>query len=152
MRVTELVNLNVPDVDLTEKCIHCAEGSKRKRTVSIYELAAEALVHYITDGRPNLQITPTENALFLNHRGQRLTRQGLWLIIKRYVQQIDIQATVTPHTLRHSFAAHLLNAGADLREVQERLGHTNLSTSQMYRQVSNDVASELTIDGRPVDR
>lgn len=151
MRVTELVNLNITDIDLAAKSIHCAEGSKRKRIIAIDELAAEALARYIADGRINLQINTTEIALFLNHRGQRLTRQGLWLIIKRYVQQLDIKATVTPHTLRHSFAAHLLNAGADLRDVQARLGHTSLSTTQVYRQVSNEVANELMIDGKPVD-
>ena len=85
MRVTELVNLNMIDIDLVAKCIHCAEGSKRKRIISIYDLAAEALARYIADGRINLQVNAAEAALFLNHRGQRLTRQGLWLIIKRYV-------------------------------------------------------------------
>ena len=150
VRVTELVNLNVTNVDLAAKTIDCAEDSKRKRTVALYDQAAQALRHYIAEGRPNLLVDPAEGALFLNHRGQRLTRQGLWLIIKRYVHQVGIKMTVTPHTLRHSFAAHLLNAGANLRDVQERLGHTNLSTTQMYRQVSNDVAAELTIDGKPV--
>ena len=150
MRVTELVNLNVADVDLLQKCIYCGEGSKRKRTITVYDQAVQALDDYLRDGRPNLLVHSTEVALFLNHRGQRLTRQGLWLIIKRYVQQVGIKATVTPHTLRHSFAAHLLNAGADLRDLQERLGHTSLSTTQMYRQISSSVANELTIDGKPV--
>ncbi len=151
VRVTELVNLNVANVDLAAQTLECAEGSKRKRTVALYDHAAQALRHYIEEGRPNLLVDPMEGALFLNHRGQRLTRQGLWLIIKRYVHQVGIKITVTPHTLRHSFAAHLLNAGANLRDVQERLGHTSLSTTQMYRQVSHEVANELTIDGKAVD-
>jgi integrase/recombinase XerD len=150
VRVTELVNLNVANVDLVAQTIQCAEGSKRKRTVALYDHATQALRRYMEEGRPNLLVDPAEGALFLNHRGQRLTRQGLWLIIKRYVHQVGIKITVTPHTLRHSFAAHLLNAGANLRDVQERLGHTSLSTTQMYRQVSNEVAAELTIDGKPV--
>ncbi len=109
---------------------------------------------YLDEGRPQLVVDPNEQALFLNHRGQRLTRQGLWLIIKRYVNEIGIDAEVTPHTLRHSFAAHLLNAGANLREVQERLGHANVSTTQMYRQGSDDSpgggSAEVIIDGRVV--
>jgi len=150
MRVTELVNLNVVDVDLNKKTVRCAEGTKRKRSISLYDNAIHALHRYMGEGRPNLLVSSTELALFLNHRGQRLTRQGLWLIIKRYVQQVGIKATITPHTMRHSFAAHLLNAGVELRDVQERLGHTSLSTTQIYRQVSNEVASELMIDGKPV--
>ncbi|CAN5397617.1 tyrosine recombinase [soil metagenome] len=150
VRVTELVNLNVANADLAAQTIQCAEGSKRKRTVALYDHATQALKRYLEEGRPNLVVDPAEGALFLNHRGQRLTRQGLWLIIKRYVLQVGIKMTITPHTLRHSFAAHLLNAGANLRDVQERLGHTSLSTTQMYRQVSNEVAAELMIDGKPV--
>lgn len=150
MRVTELVNLNVVDVDIDNKTVRCAEGTKRTRNISLYDNAIYALNRYMSEGRPNLLVSAAEIALFLNHRGQRLTRQGLWLIIKRYVQQVGIKATITPHTMRHSFAAHLLNAGANLRDIQERLGHTSLSTTQIYRQVSNEVASELMIDGKPV--
>lgn len=149
MRVTELVSLNVEDVDLAHKTIDCGEGDKRRRTVPIYSNAADALGRYVEDGRPQLLVDENENALFLNHRGQRLTRQGLWLIIKHYVKEVGITGTVTPHTLRHSFATHMLNSGAGLREVQERLGHANLSTTQVYRQVSTDTSSELTVDGVP---
>jgi integrase/recombinase XerD len=91
-----------------------------------------------------------EPALFLNHRGQRLTRQGLWLIIKRYVKEIGIRGPVTPHTLRHSFATHLLNSGAGLREVQKRLGHASLSTTQVYKQMNDEAGVSLVIDGKPV--
>lgn len=152
MRVTELVSLNIEDVDLVNKAIDCGEGDKRRRTVPIYSNAGDALREYIEEGRPQLLVDENENALFLNHRGQRLTRQGLWLIIKHYVKQVGIKGTVTPHTLRHSFAAHMLDSGAGLREVQERLGHANLSTTQVYRQLTTDTASEIIIDGVPVVR
>jgi integrase/recombinase XerD len=152
MRVTELVNLNLDSVDLENKTVSCGDGGKRMRTVPIYAQGIAAIEAYLESGRPQLVVDPSEPALFLNHRGQRLTRQGLWLIIKHYVKQVGIQATVTPHTLRHSFATHLLNAGADLREVQERLGHASASTTQVYRQVSDDNGAEVIIDGRPVAR
>lgn len=151
MRVTELVSLNVVDVHLDTGSVDCGEGAKRRRTVPIYDNAAQALDRYLSEGRPQLVVDNNVSALFLNHRGQRLTRQGLWLIIKHYVKEVGIEGTVTPHTLRHSFATHMLNAGAGLREVQERLGHANLSTTQVYRQVSSDSSSELTVDGVPVD-
>jgi integrase/recombinase XerD len=149
MRVTELVSLNLDDVNVKEKSVVCGAGSKRSRVVPLYADAVKALAFYLKEARPRLINEEDDQALFLNHRGQRLTRQGLWLIIKRYVKQVGIEGTVTPHTLRHSFAAHMLNAGAGLREVQERLGHANLSTTQVYRQVSDENSDELTIDGKP---
>ena len=151
MRVTELVNLNVSDIDFGTKSINCGIGSKRNRMVPIYTGAVKALERYLAEGRANLLVDTTEEALFLNHRGRRLTRQGLWLIIKRYVKQVGIEGSVTPHTLRHSFAAHLLNSGVKLSVVQERLGHANLSTTQVYRLVTDESESGLTIDGRRVD-
>ncbi len=153
MRVTELVNLNISDIDLDKKSVDCGVGSKRSRTVPIYAAAVKALDRYLTRGRAHLVVNTTEEALFLNHRGQRLTRQGLWLIIKRYVKQVGIEESVTPHTLRHSFATHLINSGAKLSTVQERLGHANLSTTQVYRQVvdkGEKSKSGLTVDGHPV--
>jgi integrase/recombinase XerD len=133
VRVSELINLNLGDVDLFNRLVACNSG-RRSRVVPIFPRAVTALQVYLDEGRPQLLVDTNETALFLNHRGQRLTRQGLWLIIKRYVNDVGIDDSVTPHTLRHSFAAHLLNAGANLREVQERLGHANVSTTQMYRQ------------------
>jgi len=152
MRVTELVNLNMNSVDLDAKSVQCGDGGKRVRVVPIYAEGIQAIELYLEQGRPQLVVEPSEPALFLNHRGQRLTRQGLWLIIKHYVKQVGIKATVTPHTLRHSFATHLLNAGADLREVQERLGHASASTTQVYRQLSDENTAEVVIDGRPLPR
>lgn len=152
VRVTELVNLDLEDVDLYNRLVACGSNNKRSRVVPIFPRAVVALERYLAEGRPHLVVDPNEPALFLNHRGQRLTRQGLWLIIKRYVKEVGIEQSVTPHTLRHSFAAHLLNAGANLREVQERLGHANVSTTHIYRQAANDAAPEITIDGKPFKR
>ncbi|MBV7335362.1 tyrosine recombinase [Chloroflexi bacterium TSY] len=150
MRVTELVNLTVDDVDLDAKTITCGIDNRRIRTIPIGKSTKKALQAYLEDGREQILIDKKQKALFLNHRGQPLTRQGLWLIIRRYVKQVGIQGTVTPHTLRHSFAAHMLKSGADLRQIQERLGHANLSTTQVYRQLSPEEQSGITIDGRSV--
>ncbi len=150
MRVSELVELDLAHVRLAEGVIHCNANGKHSRSVEITGDAAAVLARYLNEARLDLIVDRNEPALFLNHRGQRLTRQGLWLIIKRYVKQIGIQTPITPHTLRHSFAAHLLNSGAALREVKERLGYANLSSTQVYRQMANNNVPELTIDGQPV--
>ncbi len=150
MRVSELVDLNVADVDLAAEQIRCNVGGRHCRLVHIGDGAAAALALYLQEGREQLVMNRSESALFLNHRGQRLTRQGLWLIIKRYVKQAGIKTPVTPHTLRHSFAAHLVNAGAALRDIKERLGYAHLSSTQIYQQVTNGATSELVIDGHPM--
>ncbi len=147
MRVTELVSLDMDDVNLRAGNVVCGQGGKRERTVPMYADAVDAVDLYISDGRQQLLVDSNEAALFLNHRGQRLTRQGLWLIIKHYVDEVGIETPVTPHTLRHSFATHLLDSGAELREVQQRLGHASSSTTQVYRQVSDSSSSGLIIDG-----
>ncbi len=152
MRVTELVNLDVDDVDLANALVTCGTDAKHKRTVPIYPEAVRALERYLGESRPRLAAkNPEERALFLNHRGRRLTRQGLWLIIKEYVNQVGIEGHVTPHTLRHSFATHLLRAGAGLKEVQARLGHASPTTTQVYQRASHTPTSELIIDGEPVE-
>lgn len=150
MRVSELIELDVNDVDMTTGTIYCDAGGKHSRVLQINGNAASALGRYLHEARDQLVTNRNESALFLNHRGQRLTRQGLWLIIKRYVQQVGIEVPVTPHTLRHSFAAHLLDAGAALREIKERLGYAHLSSTQVYQQVADGATNELVIDGRPV--
>ena len=137
MRVTEVVSLQVEDVNLASAAVRCFGKGSKERIIPIYPKAVEALESYLEQGRMLLLKNPDEKALFVNHRGQRLTRQGLWLIIKRYVKQIGINELVTPHTLRHSFATHMLNGGADLRNVQKLLGHANISTTQIYTQVSS---------------
>ncbi len=135
MRVTELVSLRVADLDMEQRLVTCHGRAGKGRQIPISDGALECLVHYIEAGRAQLVKDSEEQALFLNHRGQPLTRQGLWLIIKAYAQEANLDIDVTPHTLRHSFATHLLHSGADLREVQERLGHANISTTQVYTHV-----------------
>jgi integrase/recombinase XerD len=135
MRVSELVSLDVQDVDLETGLVHCSSGSGRHRELPITERAIESMRAYLDGARPAIARDPRESALFLNHRGQRLTRQGLWLIIKSRVEAAGLDVEVTPHTLRHSFATHLLDGGANLREVQKLLGHANISTTQIYTEV-----------------
>jgi integrase/recombinase XerD len=140
MRVSEVVALDIQDVDLENACVHCTNKSSRakERRIPLYARAVDSLRIYVDKSRPKLRRAEEETALFLNHRGQRLTRQGLWLIIKKYVEEVGIEPSVTPHTLRHSFATHLLNGGAKVREVQELLGHANVSTTQVYKHANLD--------------
>ena len=151
MRVSEVVALNVDDVDLTTSSVRCVSksGHHRERVIPVYPRAKEALVNYLADGRTKLLRDDQQVALFLNHRGNRLTRQGLWLIIKKYVEEVGIDSTVTPHTLRHSFATHLLNGGADVHKVQGLLGHANVSTTQVYRQMSQEQLREAYDEAHP---
>jgi len=138
MRVSELVQLNLADVHLTMGFVRCYGKGRKERIVPIGRMAIEALVRYLEHGRPQL-VNPRKRAteaLFLNHYGQRLTRQGFWKILKRLAKEAGIEKELTPHTLRHSFATHLLENGADLRAVQELLGHADISTTQMYTHVT----------------
>ena len=140
MRVTELVSLDINDLDLETGSVR-VQGKKnvsKERAVVIDNAALEAVKTYLKKGRLQLVRDPGEKALFLNHRGQRLTRQGLWLIIKHYVEEVGISNDVTPHTLRHSFAAHKLSQGKSLQDIQKLLGHANISTTQVYQQVSQE--------------
>lgn len=141
MRVSEVIALNLDDVSMNPPRVRCvSQGKGRKeRIVPLGMRAVQALQAYLQRGRAQLMPSSEEKALFLNHRGQRLTRQGLWLIIKRYVRAVGIRTEVTPHTLRHSFATHLLREGAGLQEVQRLLGHANLSTTQVYAQMAGEM-------------
>ncbi len=138
MRVTEVVSLQLDDVDLEKGTLYCATKDDQKRELPFDDLSRDILTTYLEEGRPYLVKDKEETALFLNHRGQQLTRQGLWLIIKAYAKEVDLSADVTPHTLRHSFAAHKLNSGSNLQEVQKLLGHANISTTQIYTQLDNE--------------
>jgi integrase/recombinase XerD len=139
MRVTEIVSLDLEDINLASATVRVTRGKGGKeRIIPIHNRAVQTLSEYLTKGRLQLLKDAGERALFLNHRGQRLTRQGLWLIIKYYVREAGITTDVTPHTLRHSFATHLLNGKADLRHVQELLGHANISTTQIYTHISSE--------------
>jgi len=136
LRVTEVVTLNVDDVNLASASLRVVRPKDgRERIVPIRERAIEPLREYLERGRLALLRNPDEPALFLNHRGKRLTRQGLWLIVKHYVREVGIREEVTPHTLRHTFAASLIDTKADLQYVQEILGHANISTTQVYTQL-----------------
>ena len=110
----------------------------KERLIPIHDQAVHALRIYLQEARPELSRSKRERALFINRRGERLTRQGFWLILKNYAKQARISSDVTPHTLRHSFATHMLRGGAPLRSVQELLGHANISTTQVYTQLTND--------------
>jgi integrase/recombinase XerD len=133
MRVSELVSLDLESVDLAEGALRCIGRAGRQRTLTFDDRSRDVLRPYLQKARPRLSRDDGERALFLNHRGDRLTRQGFWLLMKSYSGQAGINSPITPHTLRHSFAAHLLGKGALLREVQQKLGHANISTTQMYR-------------------
>ena len=138
MRVTEAVTLRVEDVDLSMHTLLCSTSNDNARELPFDDETKDILSNYLENGRPHLLKSDEEEALFLNHRGQQLTRQGLWLIIKAYANKADLGEKVTPHTLRHSFAAHKLNSGSDLREVQHLLGHANISTTQVYSHLIED--------------
>lgn len=139
LRVTELVSLDVDDVNLASATLRVVRSrDDAERIVPIHERAIEPLRDYLERGRIQLLRDTEEKALFVNHRGNRLTRQGLWLIVKHYVREVGITEDVTPHTLRHTFAAHLVSRKTDLEVVQELLGHANISTTQVYTQVGQE--------------
>ena len=134
IRVSELINLDISDVDLAAAIIHCRSKDK-SRAIPLYPKAVVALSEYIEFIRPQMIASPDEQSLFVNISGERMSRQGFWKIIKHYQQKAGIEKTITPHTLRHSFAAHLLENGADLHSIQEMLGHADISSTQVYSQL-----------------
>jgi integrase/recombinase XerD len=136
MRVSEMIQLNLSDVHVTMGFVRCLGKGNKERIIPLGSLATEAVTKYIEQGRKELLGKKMTDALFLNHHGERLTRQGFWKILKRLAKEANIQKELTPHTLRHSFATHLLENGADLRAVQEMLGHADISTTQIYTHVS----------------
>ena len=131
IRVSELIGLDLQDVNLAAGFIRC-ENRGRERIIPLYPTAVRALTDYVKDIRPRLLLDPQETALFVNMNGERMSRQGFWKIIKYYQEKAQISKDITPHTLRHSFAAHLLENGADLRSIQEMLGHADISSTQIY--------------------
>ncbi|MEJ7655249.1 MAG: site-specific tyrosine recombinase XerD [Chloroflexia bacterium] len=135
LRVTELVNLDVEDINRESQYVRCLGKVGKERIVPIHRRALDCVEVYLAEARPHLLRGGNADALFLNHRGQRLTRQGFWLILKSYSTAAQIEG-ITPHTLRHSFATHMLNGGTELRKVQEWLGHANISTTQIYTQIN----------------
>lgn len=150
MRVSELASLTLDDIDLEAGTVRCVGKGSKERVMPLYAEAANAVAVYLERGRAVLLGANTdERTLFLNPRGERLTRQGLWLIIKGYARQLGLEHKVTPHTLRHSFATHMLNGGAGLREVQKLLGHANISTTQVYTHVSQDRLRQVYDQAHP---
>ena len=137
MRVTEIVSLNMEDVNLEEGYVTCKHGSKQ-RNIPLGNMKVKKLKEYVDEARDILVKTADEEALFVNINGSRLTRQGFWKIIKYYKEQAHITKDITPHVLRHSFATHLLQNGADLKAIQNMLGHSDISSTQVYMQFQDD--------------
>lgn len=138
LRVTELVSLDLADVDLERGSVRCLGKGGKERIIPVHESAISVLRHYIAEARPSLIKKTSEQSLFLNRRGQRLSRQGFWLILKASAKRAGITKKITPHTLRHSFATHLLQGGAPLRHVQELLGHSSITTTQVYTHLTSE--------------
>ena len=136
IRVTELIDLNIDDVNLSQGVIKCS-GAKKNRVIPLYPAALRALSVYVRDVRETMLADPGETALFVNINGARMSRQGFWKILKHYQASARIEKEITPHTLRHSFAVHLLENGADLNSLQELMGHSDISSTQLYSQMIN---------------
>ena len=138
MRISEMVALDLGDVDTEGGFVRCFGKGHKERIIPIYEQAARTVKQYTEEVRPKLARGKGEAALFLNPRGERLTRQGFWQKLKEYARSAELDVRISPHTLRHSFATHMLSGGADLRSVQELLGHANISTTQVYTHLTNE--------------
>ena len=136
IRVSELINLDVENVNLSAGFLRC-ESKGKERIIPLYSVAVRAVSDYMERVRLQIVEDPEEKALFVNMTGERMSRQGFWKIIKYYQEKAGIKKEITPHTLRHSFAAHLLENGADLRSIQEMLGHADISSTQVYAQLVN---------------
>ena len=134
IRVSELISLDLDDLNLAAGFLRCQSKGK-ERIIPLYHTAVKAIGDYVRDVRPQLIADSGETALFVNMNGERMSRQGFWKIIKHYQEKAGIQKDITPHTLRHSFAVHLLENGADLRSIQAMLGHADISSTQIYTHV-----------------
>ena len=137
IRVSELIALNVEDLDLQKAILTCCH-SNRERKIPISRKCIELMKEYIEKVRPFMLREKDEKSLFVNTNGKRLTRQGFWKIVKYYTSKANINKDITPHTLRHSFAAHLVQRGRDLKDVQMMLGHSDISSTQVYLQIANE--------------
>lgn len=148
MRVTEIISLNVSDIDIESSLVTCKNENKQ-RIIPLGKLSLSALKEYMTIARPNMIKDDNETALFVNVNGKRLTRQGFWKIIKFYKEQAHITKDITPHVLRHSFATHLLQNGADLKSIQTMLGHSDISSTQVYMQFQDDSLKNIYNKAHP---
>ena len=148
MRVTEIISLNIDDIDLENSSVICKNENKQ-RIIPLGKMSLQALKEYIITARPNIIKDDKEQALFVNVNGRRLTRQGFWKIIKYYKEQAHITKDITPHVLRHSFATHLLQNGADLKSIQTMLGHSDISSTQVYMQFQDDSIKDIYRKAHP---
>ena len=148
IRVSELISLDLSDLNLSAGIIRCS-GKGKERVIPLYPAAIKALREYVENIRPSMIATVEESALFVNMNGERMSRQGFWKIIKYYQEKAQIDKDITPHTLRHSFAAHLLENGADLRSIQEMLGHADISSTQIYANLINQKLKDVYNKAHP---
>lgn len=148
MRVTEIISLNIENVNLEEGYVTCQNG-KKERTIPLGNMSLKALKEYMLNARNIMIKNEEENALFVNVNGQRLTRQGFWKIIKYYKEQAHIEKEITPHVLRHSFATHLLQNGADLKSIQTMLGHSDILSTQIYMQFQDEALKNVYKKAHP---
>ncbi len=148
MRVTEIISLNIEDVDLEQGYATCKTG-KKERTIPLGNMSLKALKEYMLKARKIMIKDENERALFVNVNGQRLTRQGFWKIIKYYKEQAHIEKDITPHVLRHSFATHLLQNGADLKSIQTMLGHSDILSTQIYMQFQDETLKNIYKKAHP---
>ena len=142
LRVTELVSLNLENIDFKSQRVRCMGKGQKERIVPFHNQASERIQLYLDTARPIFDKNGSSEALFLNQRGGQITRQGFWAILKKYAETNGLSNAITPHTLRHSFATHLLQGGAPLRHVQELLGHASISTTQIYTHLTKDFLRE----------
>jgi integrase/recombinase XerD len=149
LRVSELVGLDVDDVDVEDGSVRVLGKGGKERDVPLGRYAREAIGAYLSRARPSLATARSRSALFLNQRGGRLTRQACWNAIREHAATAGIDKRVTPHTLRHSFATHLLEGGADVRVVQELLGHASVATTQVYTLVTKEHLREVYFTAHP---
>lgn len=148
IRVSELIALDVDDLNLPGGVLKC-DSKGKERIIPLYPAAIRALSEYVHTIRPQLVESMDETALFVNMSGERMSRQGFWKLIKYYQEKAGIQKDITPHTLRHSFAAHLLENGADLRSIQEMLGHADISSTQIYSRLLNQKIKDVYLKAHP---
>ncbi|MGI6584369.1 MAG: site-specific tyrosine recombinase XerD [Lutisporaceae bacterium] len=143
IRVSELISLNLDDVDLNTGLITCRNGGIKSRSIPLGNMAVKYIKIYLNDYRRKLCSNKNNQLLFVNFHGQKMTRQGFWKIIKHYTAKANIKKSITPHTLRHSFAVHLIENGADLQSIQEMLGHSDISTTQIYSKLNRNKIKEV---------
>lgn len=148
LRVSELVSLNTQDIKLDLGYIRCSNQNGNSRVIPFGKMAKKALQRYVDNARESIAIEE-ESAFFVNYFGKRLTRQGFWKIVKRHTEHAQIEKKITPHTLRHSFATHLIQNGADIKSVQEMLGHSDISSTQLYLQISENKLKDVYKNAHP---